>query len=108
MKLIGTCLFVLVLLASAAVAGPESARLSTAGGQIASIDSAANMVVVKVVGQTGESQDLSFVVAEDSKIVKGGAAVTLGDLKQGDKVTVTYQAKGGKNVIVNIGVESKS
>jgi hypothetical protein len=32
---------------------------------------------------------MTFVVAEDSKLLKDGAAVTLEDLKQGDKVTVT-------------------
>jgi len=39
---------------------------------------------------------------------KDGMAVTLEDLKQGDKVTVTYKAQSGKNVVVNIGVESKT
>jgi Cu/Ag efflux protein CusF len=51
---------------------------------------------------------MTFVVAEDSKLLKDGAAVTLEDLKQGDKVTVTYKAQSGKNVVVNIGVESKT
>jgi Cu/Ag efflux protein CusF len=51
---------------------------------------------------------MTFVVADDSKIVKDGAAVTLSDLKAGDKISVTYHAEDGRNVVVNIGVAAKS
>jgi Cu/Ag efflux protein CusF len=114
MKIIGTCLAVVLLAAPAAAATPaavaatENARMATAGGMVASIDMAAKSLVVKVEGQQGDAHDMTFVVAEDSKLLKDGAAVTLEDLKQGDKVTVTYKAQSGKNVVVNIGVESKT
>lgn len=108
MKLLETSLLILMLFTTAAVAAiaaNDTSRLATAGGQIASIDPAAKSLTVKVDDQTGKARDLTLVVADDSKIVKDGAAVTLKDLKQGDKVTVTYRAEAGKNVVVNIGVE---
>jgi Cu/Ag efflux protein CusF len=111
MKILGTCLAISMILApavSAAVASPDGAVMATAGGQIASIDAAAKSLVVKVNDPTAPPQELSFVVADDAKIIKNGTAVPLSELKAGDKVTVTYRAQNGQNLVVNIGVESKS
>jgi Cu/Ag efflux protein CusF len=111
MKAIGTGLVVLMLLAPAAMAAvpaPVGAPMATAAGQIASIDAAANTLVVKVTVQGEQPQNLNLVVADDSKIIKNGAAVALSELKQGDKVTITYRPEDGKNLVVNIGVESKT
>ena len=114
MKIMGTCLAVLLLSAPAAAAEPaalaatDTARMATAGGLVMSIDTAAKSLVVTVADEKGSAHDVTFVVADDSKLIKGGAAVTLDELKQGDKVTVTYRAQSGKNVVVNIGVESKT
>jgi Cu/Ag efflux protein CusF len=116
-KMIGTCLAVSMLLApvasaaaaSAAAAAPsDSARMASAAGQVASIDAASNSLVVKVIEPGAPPQDLNLVVADDSKIIKNGAAVALTDLKLGDKVTITYRPQDGKNMVVNIGVDSKS
>ena len=114
MKIIGLCLTAALAIAPAVAAAPaavaatDNARMATAGGMVRSIDSAGNSLVVKVEGQKGDAHDMTFVLADDSKLLKDGAAVTLSDLKQGDKVTVTYKAQSGKNVVVNIGVESKT
>ena len=114
MKILGTCLAAVLMIAPAAAATPaavaatDTARMATAGGMITSIDTAGMSLVVKVEGQKGDAHDMTFVVADDSKLLKDGAAVALSDLKQGDKVTVTYKAQSGKNVVVNIGVESKT
>jgi Cu/Ag efflux protein CusF len=108
MKIIGSCLMVLMLFASAAFAAIESPRLATAGGRVASIDSSAGALVVKVDGTKGVPHEMTFLVAADSKIVKDGTAVALSDLKTGDKVNVTYHLEDGKNVVVNIGVAVKS
>jgi Cu/Ag efflux protein CusF len=114
MKIIGLGLAVALLAVPAAAATPaavaatDNARMSTAGGMVASIDTVAKSIVVKVESQPGGAHDMTFVVAEDSKLLKDGAPVALDDLKQGDKVTVTYKAQSGKNVVVNIGVESKT
>jgi len=109
MRIVGTCLMVLMMFASAAFAAVENPRLATAGGRIASIDSAAQSLTVKVDGAKGANAgEMTFVVADDSKIVKDGAAVTLSDLKAGDKINVTYHAEDGRNVVVNIGVAAKS
>jgi Cu/Ag efflux protein CusF len=101
------CLLVFAL-ASAMFAATDAPKLSTAGGQITSIDKAASSLTVKVDGKQGAPQDVTFVVADDSKIVKEGSAIQLADLQQGDKVTVTYRQENGKNVVVNIGVASKT
>jgi Cu/Ag efflux protein CusF len=99
----------LVAPAAMAVAGsPESGRMATAAGVISSIDAAGKSLVVKVAEPGGEPQELNLVIAEDSKIIKNGAAISLGDLKEGDKVTITYEAQEGKNLVINIGVETKS
>ena len=111
MKITATCLALTMLLApaaSAAVAVPDGASMATAGGKITSIDAAANSLVVKVEGPSVPPHDLSLVVADDAKIIKNGNAVALTELKTGDKVTVTYRAQNGKNLVVNIGVESRS
>jgi len=108
MKIVGTCLAVLLLFASAGFAAVENPRLATAGGLIASIDKDAGAFVVTMDGSKGGVHEMMFVVAADSKIVKNGAAVALTDLKAGDKVNVTYHLEDGKNVVVNIGVAAKS
>jgi Cu/Ag efflux protein CusF len=108
MKHTGILLMALMLLTSVAHSAPEPGKLSMAGGQIASIDNDANSLTVTVADPAGETQELTLVVADDSKIVKNGAKIALSDLKEGDKVTVTYQAENGKNVVVNIGVETKT
>ncbi len=107
MKFAIACLGVSLLLASAVVAASETPRLATANGSIASVDAAANSFVVRVIDQKGEGKDMTFVVADDSKIVRGGSSIGLVDLKQGDKVSVTFQSKDGRNMVVNVGVESK-
>ena len=107
MKLVIACLGVSLLLASALFAATETPRLATANGSIASVDSGANSFVVRVIDPKGEGKDMTFVVADDSKIVRGGSSIGLVDLKQGDKVSVTFQSKDGRNMVVNVGVESK-
>ena len=85
MRIIGTCLLVLMSFASAAFAAIENPRLATAGGKIASIDSAAQSLIVKVDGAKGADSEMTFVVADDSKIVKDGATAPAGDQKPAEK-----------------------
>jgi len=108
MKLTAIVLMGSMLFASSALASADAGRLSTATGHVASIDGEANWLVVTMETPKGDSQDVTFVAAADSKIIKDGEAITLADLKPGEKVTITYKSQEGKNVIVNIGVESKS
>ena len=108
MKLTAMVLMGSMLFASSVLASADATRMSTATGRVASIDGAANSLVVKMDGENGDAQEVTFVAAADSKIIKDGAAIALADLKEGEKVTITYKSQEGKNVIVNIGVESKS
>ena len=108
MKLTAMVLAGTMLVASPVLASPEMGRLSTAAGMVASIDNDAHSLVVKVGDPKGEAKEVTFFTADESKIIKDGAAIALTDLKQGDKVTITFKAQDGKNVIVNVGVESKT
>jgi Cu/Ag efflux protein CusF len=108
MKHTGIWLLALTLFSSAVLAAPEPGKMSTAGGQITSIDNTANSLTVTVRDPAGETQEVAFVLDGDSKIVRDGAKIALSDLKEGDKVTVTYQAESGKNVVISIGVEAKT
>jgi Cu/Ag efflux protein CusF len=109
-KTIGTGLVALMLLAPVAMAAAPApgAPMATAAGQIASVDAAGKSLVIKVTVPGGQPQNLNLTVADDSKIIKNGTAVPLSDLKMGDKVTITYRPEDGRNMVVNIGVESKT
>jgi Cu/Ag efflux protein CusF len=108
MKFLAMCLVLSMAFAAAVFSAVDTSPMTTAAGRIASIDSDANSLVVKLDAPKGDVMDLTLVVADDSKIIKNGATVALSDLKQGDKITVTYKSEDGKNVIVNIGVDSKT
>jgi Cu/Ag efflux protein CusF len=108
MKLTAMVLVSSLALAAPVLASPEMGRLSTAAGMVASVDNEAHSLVVNVGDPKGAAKEITFFTADESKIIKDGAAIELTELKQGDKVTITYKAQDGKNVIVNIGVESKT
>ena len=106
------CYSALLLVLSAAslavaVAIAADAPLATASGHVASVDTSARTLVVKVVDQRGEARDVTFALDDNSKIVKNGAAISAAGLAPGDDVTVTYRSSNGKNVVVNIGVSPK-
>lgn len=107
MKRTTTFLALLAACAFAALAATGGAALSTATGSVASVDAAAKTLVVSVSGPAGDAHAMTFAVDDASKIVKDGAAISLAELKQGDKLTVTFKSSGGKNVVVNIGVQTK-
>ena len=95
-----------LLLAGIAVAGDES-KLTITSGQIVSADAAANTVVVKVEDGSGQTKDVTVAVGTDTKIIKDGKRINVADLKSGDKVSLTYQMRDGKNMAVSIGIEPK-
>ena len=96
-----------LLLAGIAVAGDES-KLTITSGQIVSADAAANTLVVKVEDGSGQTKDVTVAVGTDTKIIKDGKRIALADLKSGDKVSLTYQMRDGKNMAVSIGSEPKA
>jgi len=96
-----------LLLAGIAVAGDES-KLTITSGQIVSADAAANTLVVKVEDGSGQTKDVTVAVGTDTKIIKDGKRIALADLKSGDKVSLTYQMRDGKNMAVSIGIEPKA
>ncbi len=105
MKTIGAFLTVLMMLGTLVVAA-DPPRQAKAVGEIVSIDAAGKTVVVKIEGQ-GSSENAIFVVPDGAKVVKEGKAAKFGDLAEGDRVTVSYRAEGGKNVAISIDIGSK-
>jgi len=97
----------LLMVSLAGVAGAaDTAPLATSSGQVVTVNASAKSLVVKVEDR-GKSSDQTFVVNDDSKIVKGSSTIALAELQAGEKVTITYRAQEGRNVVINIGVEAK-
>lgn len=108
MRTILSCLTVLALVATFAAATAEERPLGTVRGQVATIDAATGSLVVALDADQGtNTKEMSFFVSGDAKIVRGGDAIRLAELRQGDKVTVTYRSTAERNEVVNIGVEPK-
>lgn len=77
-------------------------------GQVTAVDAQAKTVAVKVTTEGATStKEIRLVVDQQTSIMKDGQAITLNDLKQGDKVVVSYKTAGGKSVAVTIGVQPK-
>jgi hypothetical protein len=108
MKFTAMVLMVSMLFASSVFASQDTPRMATAAGLVSSVDTETNALVVKIDDPKAAAREVTFVAADESKIIKDGAAIALAELKQGDRVTITYKAEDGKNVIVNIGVATKS
>ena len=110
MKRLGLGLAALALIASITGAFAANDRpLGTIRGQVSTIDAASGSLVIKLDGDQGDAtnKEMSFFVSSEAKIVRGGASIALNELKEGDKVTVTYRPTDERNVVVNIGVEPR-
>ena len=66
---------------------------------------AASSLTVQVEAAGQPAHDETFIVDGESKLIKDGGSVGLKDINEGDKVTITFRQKDGKNVVVNLGVE---
>ena len=104
MRATAILLFLLVL--GRPMMAAESTALATASGQVVSVNPTAKSLVVNV-EERGKSEERTFVVDDNSKIVKGSSTIALAELAQGERVTLTYRTRDGRNVVINIGVEPK-
>ena len=93
-----------LLVSSAALAADEN-KLTTMSGTVVSTDAQANTVTVKA-AETGQAEDVTIVVAPDTKIIKAGKKIALNEIAGGEKVTVNYKNVDGKKQAVSIGVET--
>jgi hypothetical protein len=50
---------------------------------------------------------MSFTVNEKTKILKSGEPIELGEIDEGDHVTVNFQNQEGQNVALAIGVHEE-
>jgi len=71
-------------------------------GEIASVDAAAKTLSVREHAKGSHSEDMKFSLASDAKIMAGASAESLGQLKVGDPVTVTYVTRGDSRTATRI------
>jgi len=109
MKVFLACTALALLIGGRALAADEEAapKIVTAHGSIVSINAEDKSMVISAVAPGGEKHDMTFVLNDQSKIVKDGAPATLADLKEKDSLTVAYREESSQNVIVDLNVESK-
>ena len=62
-------------------------------GDVVSVDSVTHMLTLKAHTKSGAGKEVSFSLPASAKVMKGGQAVELTDLKPGEQVTVTYRTK---------------
>ena len=91
----------IVNLTAARGKAPEKAGVLQTSGEVVSVDSATRTVTI-----TSKMGSMTFTVDDKTKIVIGKKGKTLEDLKPGDKLKVTYNETGGKNVAQRITVSA--
>jgi Cu/Ag efflux protein CusF len=83
--------------AAPATTAPAKAKMDKFSGEVKNVDAMAkSMVVAK------DKVEKSFVVAADTKIVKGKEALKFEDLKAGMNVTIEYKKDGDKLIAATI------
>lgn len=90
--------------------GAAEQKAISVSGEVVSVDLVKSEVVVKQLKDavTSTYENTTFVVAPETKIQKGDAALKLSDLKAGDKVNVKYASDVlGKQKVESISVEVK-
>jgi uncharacterized protein (DUF2141 family) len=113
MKLVLVCLAVVGLVGvTVPVFAQEKAepQVTSVSGEVVSMDLLKSEVVVKQLKDavTSTYENTTFVVAAETKITKGDAALKLSELKAGDKVSVKYISDvSGKQKVEIISVEVK-
>jgi len=109
MKRTAVCVFLLsLLLAAVSVFGEEAKVVTTASGEVVSVDAKTKSLLVKVENDpAGQSRDLTFAVGQETKILKDSQPIALSDIKAGDKVTVSFRTASGKNMAMSIDVQTK-
>lgn len=88
----------------------EQPIVTSVSNEVVSVDLVKSEVVVKQLKDvvTGTYENTTFVIAPETKIQKGDAALRLSDLKAGDKVTVKYTPDVlGKQKVESISLEVK-
>ena len=106
MKTRSTIMVVLAALLIATLGLAAEGTVSTVKGQVVAVDMKTKTLTVKADGADGK--EVPVQLAADTKIVKGGAPITVQDLGIGDKVTVNGKVVDGKWTAVTIGVEPKA
>jgi hypothetical protein len=80
-------------------AKPVAVKALKVVGSIVSVDAIANSLIVK----TAKAED-TLSVETGAKILSANKAITLADLKTGEKVVVFYKTEEGKKVAVEVKV----
>lgn len=102
---LGSWLVAVTLASTLAFGAADTTKLTAVKGQLVSVDETSRMLTIKAHDPDGSTHDMAFSVSDEVKIVKGGTAIGLADLKPGDQITVTYKEADDKNVVLQIAVE---
>jgi hypothetical protein len=86
-----------------APASPVIEKMEKFSGTIEKIDDKGKIILVKGKIMNGE-KTLTFVINDQTKITKGNAAITLGDLKKDMQVSIEYKKVMDKMIAVAIEV----
>jgi hypothetical protein len=87
----------LAVIAVLALGPARAAADETVRGQLAATDPAADRLTV-----TAGDRALDLAVTPQSKLLAGGKAVPIAELKTGQRVRVTYRAAGGASQVVTL------
>jgi hypothetical protein len=82
--------------------GAKDSDLKTVTGKVAKVEPDENRFTL-----TGPKDQETLIQVPDASVIhKDNKTASLTDLKVGDRVTVTYHAKGGKNEAVAVTIEA--
>jgi hypothetical protein len=98
----------LLLGSTAALAADDAATLTMAKGEVVSADAQTKVIVVKVETTPGQTDNVSFMIGPETKIIKGTKNVQFSEVLGGDKVTVNYKTVAGKKMAVSIGIDGQA
>jgi hypothetical protein len=84
----------IILTGGCSETGKKAKKIRTVDGIARKIDLKNNIVSMMVVDQKGQEREMQGSVREDSDIIVNGRASRLEDVREGDKVAVSYYREG--------------
>jgi hypothetical protein len=82
----------------------KEADLSAVSGVVTAVDWVGDKIVVRTF-HAGQADEISFIVPNETVIVKGASRIPFGDINIADKVTVQYHGDFGGLKAVRITVK---
>ncbi|MFZ5863837.1 MAG: hypothetical protein ACOYXR_13470 [Nitrospirota bacterium] len=94
-----------VLLAAAPVLAAPM-HMQSMAGQVRKVDTITHTLTVASLGLQGrKDQAVTFHVVPDAKVTRNGQNVPVGELKEGDQVTIQYATEKGEHMAHSIALK---